>query len=317
MRKAPAFQLYTNDWLSSTKITLMKPEQEGAYIRLLCYAWNEPDCGLPDDDEQLAVLSRLGEGWLKGGSSVVRKCFFEKDGRLYNKRLLEERKKQEVWRKKSSEGGKLSANIRRKRKIDSVKGGSTTVPTKRQPKGQPKGNSSSSFSSSKTNTKKKEIKERKKFLSDSFDIFWKAYPGTKTDKKKCFEKWKKINPDEKLFDEILKALQEQKAWRARARPDEFRPEWKNPLTWLNRECWEDEIIMKGKPQPEYPKIVTCNFCEEKYRLMSRAGACDKCKEPFWGLRTSDGTWKERYPGSDNEEIKALTAKTADSMGGKK
>src|SRR5262249_53485961 len=94
--KAPAFQFYANDWLSSPRIMLMSAAQEGAYIRLLCIAWNDPDCSLPDDDEQLAILSRLGEGWFNGGSTLVRKCFNqhpEKPGRLVNLRLLEEREK--------------------------------------------------------------------------------------------------------------------------------------------------------------------------------------------------------------------------------
>lgn len=94
---------------------------------------------------------------------------------------------------------------------------------------------------------------------------------------------------------------------------------KNFITnWLKKE--QDQRSSGGVPvkmKPEYPKIVTCNFCEEKYRLMRREGSCDKCGECFYGYRPSDGTWKERYPGSDDEEIKAFTAKAADSMGGKK
>lgn len=153
-KPSPAFQFYPAEWLSSDNITLMTPAQEGAYIRLLCYAWNEPDCSIPDNDEQLAVLSRLGEGWFNGGSSVVRKCFVPhktKSGRLVNLRLLEERKKQETWRRKSSEGGRKSAEQRRK----AAKGGSTTVPTKSPPPVEPMGNSLSSslsLSSNKNNT---------------------------------------------------------------------------------------------------------------------------------------------------------------------
>ena len=54
--KRPAFQFYPDAWLSSTDITLMTIAEEGAYHRLLCYAWQEEDCGLPDDDRQLAVM---------------------------------------------------------------------------------------------------------------------------------------------------------------------------------------------------------------------------------------------------------------------
>jgi len=237
----------------------MTPAQEGAYIRLLAYAWNEPDCGLSDDDEQLAILSRLGEGWFKGGGAVVRECFFEKDGRLYNKRLLKERKKQEEWKRKSSEGGKMSAKARWGKGKGGDKGGYKMVTTK----GQPKGNPSSSSSSSNTSTKKR--KNIKKESSDFFDIFWKTHPGTKTGKKKCLEKWKVINPDQVLFDRIIKALQEQTAWRARAKPGEFRPEWKNPLTWLNQECWNDEVGPEKKKEGNYQPYV-CGNCNHGFKL---------------------------------------------------
>ncbi len=95
---------------------------------------------------------------------------------------------------------------------------------------------------------------------------------------------------------------------------------KNFITnWLKKE--QDQkpsprALVKKKP--EYPKIVICNFCEAKFRLMSHSrGDCNKCGEAFWGYRDADGTWFERYPGSDDEQIKALTDRATDSMGEKK
>ncbi len=137
MNRPPAFQFYPNDWLSSPKITLMTPAEEGAYIRLLCYDWMND--GLPDNDEQLAALSRLGEGWFKGGGTRLRECFPLRDGKLHNPRLDEERQKQEIWRRKSQEGGKASAKARFGPKTPTQtndKGGSGVV--------EPEANSSSS-----------------------------------------------------------------------------------------------------------------------------------------------------------------------------
>ena len=139
MAKRPAFQFYPDSWLSSMDITLMTIAEEGAYHRLLCHAWEQEDCGIPDDDRQLAVLSKMGSAWKKS-SEVIRRKFVSRDGRLYNERLLTERQKQAEWAEKSAVGGKKSA-------------------TKRQAKGnhpsttlaiclQPNGNSSSSSSSS-------------------------------------------------------------------------------------------------------------------------------------------------------------------------
>lgn len=117
--KPPAFQLYVKDWLSSPKINLMTPAQEGAYIRLLCYAWEDQDCSLPDDDTALAQLSRLGEGWLKGSTNPLRQCFTvhpQLPGRLVNLRLLSARKEDEEWREKCRQGGTKSAIARAKGK---------------------------------------------------------------------------------------------------------------------------------------------------------------------------------------------------------
>lgn len=121
--KSPAFQFYPADWLSSTDIQLMTPHEEGAYIRLLAHAWLQPDCGLPDDDEALAILSRLGRGWATSGKKIRAKFNIINDGRLYNPRQLLERQKQEEWAAKCSEGGKKSAT---KRQLKS-KGSSTNL----------------------------------------------------------------------------------------------------------------------------------------------------------------------------------------------
>jgi hypothetical protein len=142
---APAFQFYTNEWLANVDISLTTPAQEGAVIRLKCYAWSDPDCSLPDDDAELAQLSRLGEGWFNGGSTVIRKFFVphpNKPGRLVDLRLLQERKKQEAWREKSRQGGLQSGKTR----ASEVKGGSTTVQPTASMVVEPKGNSSSSSS---------------------------------------------------------------------------------------------------------------------------------------------------------------------------
>ena len=129
----------------------MTPAEEGAYIRLLAICWAKG--GLPDDDEQLARLSRLGKGWLNGASTTLKAQFIKRGDRLINKRLELERKKQREWREKSRQGGVASGKSRRQKKL-SPKNASTVV----EPPYEPKGNSSSSSSSSinKENKQKKE-----------------------------------------------------------------------------------------------------------------------------------------------------------------
>ena len=140
--KAPAFQFYPDAWLSSLDIALMTPAEEGAYIRLLAIEWLEPDCGLPNDDKLLAKLSRLGRRWHRVSGKKLRQKFRAEGDRLYNDRLLEERRKQLEWREKSSRGGKRSAAVRAQAKGN---GGSTLVEGCLQPDGNTSFSSSSSI----------------------------------------------------------------------------------------------------------------------------------------------------------------------------
>jgi hypothetical protein len=66
-----------------------------------------------------------------------------------------------------------------------------------------------------------------------FKVFWEKY-NKKQDSKKCLDKWLKLSDSE-----INAALDKVDQY-VHSTPDvQFR---KNPLTWLNGKCWEDEII---------------------------------------------------------------------------
>lgn len=107
-----AFLFFVEDWLSSTAIKLMTAGEERGYLRLLLHSWKNPDCGLPNDDRALAQLSELGDAWAAGSGAVLRREFIEKDGRLYNPRLLAERENQQQIRQVRSGAGKSGAVAR-------------------------------------------------------------------------------------------------------------------------------------------------------------------------------------------------------------
>ena len=77
----------------------------------------------------------------------------------------------------------------------------------------------------------------------SFDEFWSTY-GKSVDKTKCKAKFEKLSNDVKLkIKEVLPLY-------IQSTPDkQFR---KNPQTWLNGECWNDEVktIMKEETVEE-------------------------------------------------------------------
>lgn len=138
IKRSPAFQFYPSDWLSSMRVTLMTIEEEGIYIRLLCYCWSH---GFIPNSVDLSY-QLLGKKCSKKSVKKVLEMFEvhpENSENRYSARLDVERGKQENWRKKSSLGGKKSRERR--------SNGSTTLATVVQQPFQPNGNSSSSSSS--------------------------------------------------------------------------------------------------------------------------------------------------------------------------
>ena len=78
----------------------------------------------------------------------------------------------------------------------------------------------------------------KKPKPQTFEEFWEAYPR-KVGKGDARRRWKKINPSQELYEQIMKAVAAQKTsiqWNKDG--GQFIP---YPATWLHREGWDDEI----------------------------------------------------------------------------
>lgn len=233
----PAFQFYPADYLADANVQMMSLEDEGAYIRLLCYCWREGS--IPDDDEALKKLTKGGSTNLR---RVVQECFVpdpSNPGRLIHKRLDEERRKQLDWREKSRQGGVKSGSSRR----SVLKGGSTTVEAERLKGGsrvvEPKANSSSSSSSSYNPlVRPPNGSVSKKAFSETigaFERFWQAYPKryNRMDAEHAF--FEVHGPDH--IQDMLQAIDWQKhsdEWRKN--DGQFIPQ---PGNWLRDHRWED------------------------------------------------------------------------------
>jgi hypothetical protein len=82
----------------------------------------------------------------------------------------------------------------------------------------------------------------KEYTKEFLD-FYSAYPNKK-EKPAAFKAWQKLNGQRPPLETILTAINKQIEWRKNAN-GEFRPEWKNPATWLNKGCWDDECKSTG------------------------------------------------------------------------
>ncbi len=104
MSKPVWFPFYTNDFLSSSKVALLSTEEVGAYVLLLCHAWQDPQCSLPDEDDALSKLGRI-----TGDVTALRACFTVKKHRLINERLYKEWIKAREQKELASVHGKQGA----------------------------------------------------------------------------------------------------------------------------------------------------------------------------------------------------------------
>lgn len=109
--KPPAYPNYASDWLSGTAhLTL---EQQGAYKRILDHEWI--DGPLPNDLEHIAQLigmSAKGTRFKKLWARIERHFPTNGDGTRKNKRLEEEREKQQKYRQRQANAGRISAERR-------------------------------------------------------------------------------------------------------------------------------------------------------------------------------------------------------------
>lgn len=229
--KAPAFQFYPQDYLSSSRVAFMTLEEEGAYIRLLCYCWTMGS--IPKDPELCARLA--GKGCSVQAATNVQRAFNEcstNPQRLVHDRLEIEREKQRLRRESASNAGKKSGALR------AAKSNTETTSNDRSTNVQRKGNTSSSSS--------KKMKEcvSVKQGDPEFDQFWNIYPH-KTAKKRALKAWQTALKETDA-QTIIRAAEEF----ARASKGKELQYIKHPATWLNDGSWEDVPV---KPRDPYGK----------------------------------------------------------------
>lgn len=114
-----------------------------------------------------------------------------------------------------------------------------------------------------------------------FDIFRKAYPGSKRGLRIEWEEFiyscRKNSKHSRVdyrdeIDKLLPALKAEIADKKSLRGcDKFCPPWKDLPTWLHQRCWTRDIPEKPKPKPVAKKepVVPCTQAEMK-EILSKA-----------------------------------------------
>lgn len=112
--RAPAFQFYPKDFLSSGKVIAMSMAERGVYITLLAVQWQEGS--LPTDLTALAhIVGIQPRQFARMWPHNLARCFSERGGRLVNDRIEQEREKQAIHRAAQADRGRASGVTRRQR----------------------------------------------------------------------------------------------------------------------------------------------------------------------------------------------------------
>lgn len=231
MNQSPAFQFYPKDFLMDDKVAVMNLEQIGTYVLLLCYCWNNN--GLPNDEEELKEMCKNPKNWSRIWAKVS-KCFYENKGKLHNKRLSIEKKKQENWKKMKTDAGKKGAEIRwgkskGNNKIDSTPNA--------EPLASDSPPSSSSIPSSSSSSSKKE--EKKDMSEKSFEILWKDWPKEgRFLRKYCLVKFKALCKQGKKDEFRAVTIGYFEFLKHRKLNENFDQKVLHLKTWMNN--WEEE-----------------------------------------------------------------------------
>jgi uncharacterized protein YdaU (DUF1376 family) len=234
--KSPAFQFYPQDYIASPRVAEMTLEEEGAYIRLLCYCWTAGS--IPSDPERCARL--VGKGCSISVATNVQRTFNESPTdpqRLVHERIEKERQKQAIRRNQTSSAGKKSAERR------SLSREITTGSNKRSTNVQRNLNPSSSSSDEDVCVSNSESQV------SQFESFWSICPR-KTAKGSARKAWVKAIKTA-TPDQIIAAM---KVY-ATATVGTETQYIAHPATWLNAERWLDDF-QQPKKKPRLPDTST-------------------------------------------------------------
>jgi len=106
--KAPAFQLYTGDFLSSPDVILMTAQEVGAYCLLLFTSWQSEKQGYLDNDEdKLRRIARLTpKQWRESRDIILKKFIQTVDGtERFNPRIAKEAARLAKYRQQMKANG--------------------------------------------------------------------------------------------------------------------------------------------------------------------------------------------------------------------
>jgi len=217
----------------------------GLYWAIVEKLRNEPDYTMETDYEMIGFALRSDENVIK---SIIEDfdLFEVKNNVFYSISLKRRMIKLDEIREKRSYAGKMSGISRNKTKPKQNKNKKgTSVKQVLNSKGN---------KSIENNSKKKNITN--KHCGIDFELFWNKY-NLKIDRPACEKIWMGKNKNGVVFDDDIRQriLNHLELYVEHTNLDGNYPSRKNPKTYLNNNCWEDDVII---PKPKNEGIIQWN-----------------------------------------------------------
>lgn len=237
------------DLLRDPRVRRMSAEPFGGYCSLLMELWLDPSGSLPDDDYELALLSRMGhKGWAKYGA-IIRPLFYTENGKLLSPLIDEIRMRTE----KRSEQAKnaVSKRIEKMGVIEPEKSSSDNraiIDRSSKEKEKEKVNKKEKEKEGESSSKSTKIRNSYSDDFESFQFNWKRLKSTRGFNKfavsKIYEKALKIATHEEIMEGLERYerhlnLREKKQ-------DDVRSFIPLAETWLNKCSWMTDYQIEAE-----------------------------------------------------------------------
>ena len=272
-------QFYCKDFLASSAVQRMSLAAQGAYMRLLCYQWE--DGFLPTDQDELAQLCQSNasaEPWPSIWKSISG-CFCKNEFGLINARCNAEREK-------ALEKGRIMRENAAKRGHTGDDSGSNEgeKPNNSRSKAEAKPkvlypDSDSDIILTCENVKKGKRGDTARSGNDpKFDEFWSCYPKRKGSADKYRAQVKFAQASKSAAPDAIIAGAKQFCQASKMDETYGTPYVKMAATWLHNRCWEEY----GDPEPYIPEVVidlseSIRLADEKSQALLNAAIAKRAQ----------------------------------------
>ena len=110
--RAPSFQFYPRDYLADSAVQAMSFDEQGRYIRALCFSWDTPTPGEALEDQWRRWMCYSEARW-KAHREIMRAAFREGPEGVWLQHRMQVERSQQIDRRERAQEGAKQTNLKR------------------------------------------------------------------------------------------------------------------------------------------------------------------------------------------------------------